>query len=190
MLIVSQNLTNYDIPIPKDAIFRVNLAWCDSIDELKNILKKYLDIEIFLDLPTKRIKPPNNRYTIEDLIPIINSNKQIHYLAISNVESSSDLQKYFELLPKNVTVIPKIESSKAIENLQNIASILPGSEKIFMLDHDDLFSDILKKNETESKFKEYIKILIKFCDKNNIKLLRTVGVVFNDEEKRVSQYVN
>ncbi len=87
-------------------------------------------------------------------------------------------------------VIPKIESSKAIENLQNIASILPGSEKIFMLDHDDLFSDILKKNETESKFKEYIKMLIKFCDENNIKLLRTVGVVFNDEEKRVSQYVN
>ena len=152
--------------------------------------KKYPDIEVFLDLQTKRIKPPNNRYTIEDLIPIINSNKQIHYLAISNVESSSDLQKYFELLPKNVTVIPKIESSKAIKNLQNIASILPGPEKIFMLDHDDLFSDILKKNETESKFKEYIKMLIKFCDKNNIKLLRTVGVVFNDEEKRVSQYVN
>ena len=190
MLIVSQNLTNYDIPIPKNAIFRVNLAWCNSIDELKLILKKHSNFKIFLDLPTKRIKPPNNRYSIEDLIPIINSNKQIHYLAISNVESSSDLQKYFELLPKNVTVIPKIESSKAIENLQNIASILPGSEKIFMLDHDDLFSDILKKNETESKFKEYIKILIKFCDKNNIKLLRTVGVIFNDEEKRVSQYIN
>ena len=190
MLIVSQNLTNYDIPIPKNAIFRVNLAWCNSIDELKLILKKHSNFKIFLDLPTKRIKPPNNRYTIQDLIPIINSNKQIHYLAISNVESSSDLQKYFELLPKNVTVIPKIESSKAIENLQNITSILPESEKILMLDHDDLFSDILKKNETESKFKEYIKILIKFCDKNNIKLLRTVGVVFNDEEKRVSQYVN
>ena len=190
MLIVSQNLTNYDIPIPKNAIFRVNLAWCNSIDELKLILKKHSDFKIFLDLPIGRIKPPNNRYSIEDLIPIINSNKQIHYLAISNVESSSDLQKYFELLPKNVTIIPKIESSKAIENLQNIASILPGPEKIFMLDHDDLFSNILKKNETESKFKEYIKMLIKFCDKNNIKLLRTVGVVFNDEEKRVSQYVN
>ena len=85
MLIVSQNLTNYDIPIPKNAIFRVNLAWCDSIDELKNILKKHSNTKIFLDLPTKRIKPPNNRYTVEDLISIINSNKQIRYLAISNV---------------------------------------------------------------------------------------------------------
>ena len=48
MLIISQNLTNYDIPIPKGAIFRVNLAWCDSIDELKNILKKHPDAPIFL----------------------------------------------------------------------------------------------------------------------------------------------
>ena len=59
-----------------------------------------------------------------------------------------------------------------------------------MLDHDDLFSDILKKNKSESKFKEHIKTLIEFCHKNNIKLLRTVGVIFSDEEKRVSQYVN
>jgi len=190
MILISQNLVNYDIPIPKNAVFRINLAWVNSIDQLKELLTLHKKHDIFLDLPTNRTKPPNNRYTIEDLIPIINSNKQIHYLAISNVESSSDLQKYFELLPKNVTVIPKIESSKAVENLQNIASILPGPEKIFMLDHDDLFSNILKKNETESKFKEYIKMLIEFCDKNNIKLLRTVGVVFNDEEKRVSQYVN
>ena len=190
MIIISQNLTNYNIPIPKDAIFRVNLAWCDSIGELNDTLKRHSNTPIFLDLPIKRIKPPNNTYTIDDLVPVINSNKQIRYLAISNVESDTDLKKYVSLLPKNVTIIPKIESSNAIKNLQNIASILPGSEKIFMLDHDDLFSDILKKNEPESKFKEYIKMLIDFCNKNNIKLLRTVGVVFNDKEKRVSQYIN
>ena len=111
-------------------------------------------------------------------------------MAISNVESDSDLKKYIALFPKNLIIIPKIESGKAITNLQNIASALNGPEKIFMLDHDDLFSEILKKSEPESKFKEYMKTLIEFCDKNNIKLLRTVGVVFNDEEKRLSQYVN
>ena len=190
MLIISQNLTNYDIPIPEGAIFRVNLAWCDSIDELKNILKKHPDTPIFLDLPIKRIKPPNNKYAIEDLVSVINSNDQIRYLAISNVESEIDLKKYVELFPKNLIIIPKIESSNAIKNLQNIASMLPGSEKIFMLDHDDLFSDILKENEPESKFRAHMKTLIEFCDKNNIKLLRTVGVIFNDEEKRISQYVN
>ena len=190
MLIISQNLTNYDISIPKGAIFRVNLAWCDSIDQLNDILKKHSNTPIFLDLPIKRIKPPNNKYAIEDLVSVINSNEHIRYLAISNVESDIDLKKYIELFPESLIIIPKIESSKAIENLQNIASILNSPEKIFMLDHDDLFSDILKKNESESKFKEHMKTLIEFCDKNNIKLLRTVGVIFNDEEKRLSQYVN
>jgi citrate lyase beta subunit len=190
MLIISQNLTNYDIQIPKDAIFRVNLAWCDSINQLNNILKKHPNTPIFLDLPIKRIKPPNNRYAIEDLISVINSNEHIRYLAISNVESDTDLKKYVELLPKNLIIVPKIESGKAITNLQDIASALSGPEKIFMLDHDDLFADILKKNESESKFKEHVKTLTEFCSKNNIKLLRTIGVIFNDEEKRLSQYIN
>ena len=47
MLIISQNLTNYDVPIPKNAIFRVNLAWCNSIDELKKrFILLLLDKEI------------------------------------------------------------------------------------------------------------------------------------------------
>ena len=28
-----------------------------------------------------------------------------------------------------------------------------------------------------------------FCDKNNVVLLRTIGVIFSDEEKRTTQYV-
>jgi len=34
----------------------------------------------------------------------------------------------------------------------------------------------------------YIKKLIDFCSQNNISLLRTVGVMFSDDEKRVTQY--
>ena len=41
MLIVSQNITNYDIPLPKDAVFRINLAWVNSIEELENLLQKH-----------------------------------------------------------------------------------------------------------------------------------------------------
>ena len=50
MLIVSQNITNYDMPLPKDAIFRINLAWVNDIDELKIILNKHESHTIFLDL--------------------------------------------------------------------------------------------------------------------------------------------
>ena len=189
MLIISQNLTNYDIQIPEGAIFRVNLAWCDSIDQLNDILKKHSGTPVFLDLPIKRIKPPNNKYAIEDLVSVINSNEHIRYLAISNVESGTDLEKYVELFPKNLVIIPKIESSRAIANLQNIASVLNDTEKIFMLDHDDLFSDILRNNEPVENFQDYIKLLKNFCDNNNVKLLRTIGVIFSDGEGKTSQYI-
>ena len=58
-----------------------------------------------------------------------------------------------------------------------------------MLDHDDLFSSLLKQNKPVSDFKNYIKNLVIFCEKNNVKLLRTIGVVFSDSEKRISQYI-
>ena len=39
MLIISQNAINYELGIPKDAVLRINLAWCNSINELENIFK-------------------------------------------------------------------------------------------------------------------------------------------------------
>ena len=64
MIIISQNLTNYDFPIPKDAIFRINLAWISDLDTLEEILEKHKEHKIFLDLPKNRTKPPNNKYSI------------------------------------------------------------------------------------------------------------------------------
>ena len=59
-----------------------------------------------------------------------------------------------------------------------------------MLDHDDLFSSMLKQNKLASDFKKYIENLVTFCEENNVKLLRTIGVVFSDDEKRISNYIN
>ena len=92
MLIASQNLTNYGVPVPENTVFRINLAWTNSLDELKNLLQKHKERNIFVDLPIHRTKPPNNKYTLEDIIPIFESNKNVKYLAISNVESSDDLK--------------------------------------------------------------------------------------------------
>ena len=41
MLIISQNLSNYDFNVPKNSVFRINLAWINNIDELVDILKKH-----------------------------------------------------------------------------------------------------------------------------------------------------
>jgi len=59
---------------------------------------------------------------------------------------------------------------------------------MIMLDHDDLFSSIIRNNEDKNSFQEYVKKLISFCDEENISLLRTVGVMFSDDEKRTTQY--
>lgn len=189
MIIISQNLSNYKIPLPEDTIFRVNLAWINDLDELHNILKKHKDHKIFLDLPINRTKPPNNTYTINDLLSFFEIYSNIAYLAISNVESTKDLVFYIELLPKTITIVPKIESVAGVTNIETITNALPYTEKIIMLDHDDLYASLSKNNIASSKFKDYINRLAKFCEKNNITLLRTIGVVFSDAEKRITQYI-
>ena len=187
--IISQNTTNYGIQVPNDTILRINLAWCSSIKQLKDILDKHKNNSIFLDLPIRRIKPPNNKYTLDDLIPVISSYNQIRYFAISNVESPDDLEDYIQKIPTNIILVPKIESPIAIQNISEIVNAIPTDEKILMLDHDDLFSKIIKNNEPVDNFKNYIQKLSDYCNSNKIILLRTIGVMFSDEEKRISEYI-
>ena len=189
MLIISQNATNYDLSFPKDVVLRINLAWCNSLDELENNLKKHLNQEIFIDLPTGRLKPPNNRYSLKDLKPILNTYKNIKYFAISNVENGIDLDEFLDIIPKTITIIPKIESPKGVINIKKIIEKLNYDEKYVMLDHDDLFSAIKRNDESPSMFQTYVKQLITSCKDNDVGLLRTVGVVFSDDEKRETQYI-
>jgi len=190
VLIASQNLTNYGVPIPENAIFRINLAWTNTLDELQNLLKKHHEHDIFVDLPIHRTKPPNNKYSLEDLIPILKSHSNVKYLAISNVESVNDLKKHLEIVPTSITLIPKIESPTGVNNIEEIMNSIPSAKKIAMLDHDDLYSSMLKNNESSSNFVNYVNQLVEFCTNNKIVLLRTIGVIFSDEEKRITEYVN
>ena len=187
--IISQNIINYGIEIPDDTILRINLAWCSSVKQLRNILEEHKNNSIFIDLPIKRIKPPNNKYTLNDLISVISSYSQIKYFAISNVESASDLEDYIQKIPPNIILVPKIESPIAIQNVSEIVNAIPTDEKILMLDHDDLFSKIIKNNESIDSFQNYIQKLSDYCNSNKIILLRTIGVMFSDEEKRISDYI-
>lgn len=189
MKIVSQNLTNYNIPIPTDAIFRINLAWVNNLAELESLLQKHDQHEIFLDLPINRTKPPNNSDDMSQLIPILNAHQNVRYFAISNVNYPSDIADFINILPRQITIVPKIESPEGVQNIDKITASLPYAKKVIMLDHDDLYSALTKKGEPPSSFKDYFNRLVKFCNDSNIVLLRTIGVIFSDEEKRVSQYI-
>ena len=188
MLIASQNITNSDVELPKDVVFRINLAWINDLESLKNILETKSENKIFIDLPKNRTKPPNNRYTMDEIKPILESYSNIKYFALSNVDSEEYLAEYLNYIPKNIVVVPKIESHLGIKNIEKITKLL-GNEKIVMLDHDDLYSSMLKQNDDPKNFQVYIQSLIDFCKQNDVMLLRTVGVIFADSEKRVSEYV-
>ena len=188
MLLASQNMLNYDLMLPKDTVFRINLAWCNTLEQLQAILSKNKESEFFLDLPVGRIKPPNNKYSLEDIISVVKENTSIRYFAVSNVENKNDLQPFLDKLPNYINIVPKIESTKAVLNIKEICDSLKTERRIVMLDHDDLFSSIIRNNEDKNSFQEYIKKLISFCDEENISLLRTVGVMFSDDEKRTTQY--
>ena len=189
MLLISQNIKNhYNLEFPDDVVLRINLAWCNNLEELKEKLSNEKNTEFFLDLPQGRIKPPNNKYSLDEMIPILESNKQIKYFAVSNVEGKNDLQPFLDKLPDHINIVPKIESPNSILNIKEICDALKTEEKVVMLDHDDLFSSLIRKNENKNNFQKYIRKLIDFCEKENISLLRTVGVMFSDDEKRTTQY--
>ena len=58
-----------------------------------------------------------------------------------------------------------------------------------MLDHDDLYSSIIKSNKPISKFLECFNKLAEYCNEHNVILLRTIGVVFGDQEKKITDYI-
>jgi len=189
MLLISQNIKNYyNFKLPDDVVLRINLAWCNSLDELEKIISNVKDSKLFLDLPQGRIKPPNNKYSLDEIVPILESNPQIKYFAVSNVEGKKDLDPFLEKIPKNIIIVPKIESPNAVDNIKEIFESLREKKKMVMLDHDDLFSSIIKQNIDKNQFEIYIQRLAEFCSKNNVLLLRTVGVMFSDDEKRITQY--
>ena len=95
---------------------------------------------------------------------------------------------YVDIIPENVILVPKIESVEGISNIKQITDAL-GTNKIIMFDHDDLYSSIIKSKQPISKFLEYFNKLVEYCKNNNIILLRTVGVVFSDKEKKISDYI-
>ena len=133
MLIISQNASNYAIPFPDDVIYRINLAWVNSIQEFQDLLKKYKNKKIFLDLPIKRVKPPNNNYSLQDIIHILQSNNNIKYFAVSNVNSKQDLEPYLDTIPETITIVPKIESPDGISNVAEIVQAIPNQKKVLML---------------------------------------------------------
>ena len=178
MLLISQNLINYDMKFPSDVVLRVNMAWVDNLEDFRQILNKS-NSDFFIDFPSGRIKPPNNKYDIKDLIPIFSEYSKIKYLAISNVEHSRQIKEFSTIVRNGIKIVPKIETIKGINNISEICTQLSQNDNI-MLDHDDLFTDVVKNGFSTDVFLDNVNNLVSFCKRSDINLLRTKGVIFSD----------
>lgn len=185
MILVSRHLTDY-IDLPDYFVIRINLAWEHNLEELLNHIS-LLHNPIFLDIPIGRKKPPNNNWQTDDILKACIEEPLIQYLAISNVESSLHYKEIQEKLIENdiaarVCIVPKIESIKATENIEEIVNALwTIPQRTIMIDHDDLFSDMVKNGVDSSLlYSQYILPLVRKCKKYDVRVLRTAGVVFCD----------
>jgi hypothetical protein len=181
MLLISRHLRDfnhqYPIYFPNNTVIRINMAWEDNYEKLIYHIQNIKN-NILLDIPSNRKKPPNTQWQLHEIIPLFFVYKNLKYLAISNVEYAEDIMYPLVKLPHHIAVVPKIETIAGIENIKEIINHLR-EKRIIILDHDDLFTDLLKNNINGSLlYTDYINPLIEKCKKLGVEVLRTAGVIF------------
>lgn len=178
MLIISQHARLLHIPFPENAVFRVNVAWIKSKQELFNLLKQIKN-DVFLDFPQGRFKPPVPVLSLEDLLEAMESFNNIKYFALTNVTKAEQILGMRKKIPQRILLIPKVESKEGVDNLEEIISQLTKDERYIMLDKEDLYTDL---KEHKELFEQYVKLAKDKSKKNNINVLELQGVIFAANE--------
>ena len=179
ILLVSNNLLLYDMEFPDDTVIRINMAWIDDLDALETTVSK-ISNRIFIDIPLGRMKPPNNQYSLYEIAPLLKKHPHIKYIAISNVEGGEVINKFRDALGPEINLVPKIETEAGVKNLKEIHLAL-NEDAVMMLDRDDLFNDVMTKNGDVQTFIDLVNEIVSFCELQDIRLLRTRGVIFSDD---------
>jgi citrate lyase beta subunit len=177
LFIVSQNLVKSNMKFPKDTILRVNLAWHRDLESVRTMLLEHADHDIFLDIPVGRKKPPNHKHDVDDISKISNSLPNVKYVAISNVEEPGDIHYHAEKFRANI--VPKIETYKGVMNVSKIMDAMNYDPKVLMLDHEDLFSNLIHLKR-EHEYLDVVENLIDACKNSGARLLRVKGIIFSD----------
>lgn len=176
--IVSQNLVKSGMLLPSHTILRVNLAWHKDLDSVKEMLSEYTNNDIFIDIPIGRKKPPNHNHDLDDVASIANDFANVKYVAISNVESGKDIKYYCGKF--KAKIVPKIETLKGTMRLASILNAMNYRPQVIMLDHEDLFSNLVHLKK-EHSYLDIVNRLIETCRKRKVHLLRVKGIIFSDD---------
>ena len=178
MLIISQHAKLLHIPFPDSAVFRVNVAWLKSRKELFSLLKSIKN-DVFLDFPEGRLKPPVPVLDFDDLLVAMREFDNIKYFGMTNVKTAEDIIEMRKKIPERILLVPKIESRKGIDNLEQIFKRLRKDEGYIMLDKEDLYTDLKDHKEL---FEQYVSMARDKSKSKNIKVLELQGVIFAANE--------
>lgn len=172
MKLYSNNLLKYNIPIPDDAIIRVNLAWTDTRSKLIKILRNPTH-KLFIDYPMGRKKHPFTQIAFGDAINLCNRSSWVHYFAISNAENPDSIEALRYALNQRITLVPKIETRKGIENIKEI--VQAAKTDIIMFYKNDLWIDV---DRNLARYLTYLDNITKTCSYLNVKMLVEQGIIF------------
>ena len=178
MVIVSNHLLEKTkIKFPTEyVVIRINVAWIQTKEELLKLLGNIKN-DIFLDYPQGRSKPPRPVLTLEETIELIPQFSNIKYFAVSNVEDPQALDDTKARLPKNVEIIPKIETKRGIEMLEDIINKV--GIKYIMLDKEDLYTNV---DHDQEIFESLVQKARQICKNKGVSDLELQGVVFAPHE--------
>jgi len=171
MIILSNNLIG-QLPIPEEAIIRINMAWVQTKEELEQLIEA-CDHDIFLDYPQGRTKPPVPTIGVLDAIKIVRKYEHIKYFAVSNIEDAEMVGIIKATLPEHVELVPKIETEKGVDNFDAIVDEV--NCKYIMLDKEDLFVAVKRDNKI---FNELVEQVRDKAFEKGVNCLELQGVVF------------
>lgn len=173
MIIVSNYvLTKNHFPLPAHVVVRVNVAWVKTTEELEQILAS-ITHDVYLDYPQGRSKPPRPTLTLEEVIDFAHRFPHVKYFAVSNVEDPEDIHTIKLRLPAHVAVVPKIETRKGIELLEEIIGKIGAT--YIMLDKEDLYIDV---ERDAALFEELIESAREKTERAGAEVLELHGVIF------------
>ena len=155
MLVISNNCEEIGVLFPENAVIRINTAWVNTIDALRNNLDCFrkLKKQIYLDYPLGRRKPPTPKMTWEELLPIVCEYQDVvKYFAWSNAEKVEELEFARMKLPEKIMLVPKIETLLGVLHLEDI--VKASKTKLIMIDKEDLAS-ACRDGEIYQHFLEY-----------------------------------
>jgi hypothetical protein len=180
LLLISQNLVHSRLVFPRNAVLRINLAWHKNLTSLSKMLDEHKGHDIFLDIPVGRKKPPNHKHDLCDVAEFAANFSCVKYIAISNVETPESILEYQNIF--KCKIVPKIETYKGVVDCEKIIDALNYTPQILMLDHEDLFSNLVFLGK-EKHYLEVMDILVNKCRVKNACLLRAQGIIFSGKIK-------